>query len=124
MNLVLVLVGGAAGAPARWYLDQVIQGRHDRAYPWGTFIINVLGSFLLGALLGGASVGGLTHGWVVLLGVGFCGAFTTFSTFGFEAVRLIERGRAGVGAAYVLSSLAAACAAAALGWAIGAAAWA
>ncbi|HVW33848.1 MAG TPA: CrcB family protein, partial [Acidimicrobiia bacterium] len=63
-------------------------------FPWGTFIINVTGSFLLGLLTGL----GLSHGFPkvprLVLGTGFCGAYTTFSTFTFESVRLLEEGTA------------------------------
>jgi CrcB protein len=90
--LALVLVGGAVGAPLRYLADLLIQSRHDSLLPWGTFTVNVAGSAVLGVVSALAATGA-TPGWVLtLVGTGFCGALTTFSTFGFETVRLIEDG--------------------------------
>lgn len=90
MTLLLVLAGGAVGAPLRYVTDRLVQKRHDQVFPWGTLVVNVAGSFLLGALLGTAGAG-LLPPWVApLVGVGFCGALTTFSTFSFETLRLLE----------------------------------
>lgn len=92
MTLVLVFVGGAVGAPLRYLTDLLIQSRHDSVYPWGTFTVNVAGSALLG-LLAGASQAAALPAWVfTLVGTGVCGALTTFSTFGYESVRLLEEG--------------------------------
>ena len=89
MTLLLVIIGAAIGAPARYLGDRAIQGRHDSVFPWGTFTINVTGSALLGFL---AALPG--HGAAgVITGTAFCGAFTTYSTFGYETFRLAE-GRA------------------------------
>jgi CrcB protein len=86
------LAAGAAGAPARYLLDRAVAERTKGAFPWGTFVINVTGSFLFGFLTGL----GLNHAFPkvprVVLGTGFCGAYTTFSTFTFETVRLLEEG--------------------------------
>jgi CrcB protein len=102
MNLLLVFAGGAAGAPARFILDRLIQRWYDSAFPWGTLAINVSGSFVLGALLAlRPSEQALT-----LLGTGFCGALTTFSTFGWETVQLLEEGELRRATLNVLGSLA------------------
>src|SRR6478735_1038782 len=119
MTALLVVLGGAAGAPARWWLDQVVPQRPD-GVPWGTVIINVLGSFVLGVLLGATAGAHLAvDPWVALVGTGFCGAFTTFSTFGFETVRLVEEGAHRQAALNVATSLAVGLGAAALGWELG-----
>lgn len=90
--MLLVLLGGAIGAPARYLTDLAIQSRHDSVFPWGTFTVNVVGSLVLGAVTAAAS-GGAVAGWVLtFVGTGVCGALTTFSTFGFETVRLVEDG--------------------------------
>ncbi|MHB8669074.1 MAG: fluoride efflux transporter CrcB [Acidimicrobiales bacterium] len=85
-------VGGALGAPARYLLDGLVQDRTQGAFPWGTFVINVTGSLLLGLITGA----GLYHAFPatprIWLGTGFCGAYTTFSTFTFETIRLLEEG--------------------------------
>ena len=92
MTVAMVLLGGAVGAPMRYLTDLYVQSRHDSVFPWGTFTVNVLGSLVLG--ITAAVVTGLgAPAWVlVLVGTGFCGALTTFSTFGFETVRLLEEG--------------------------------
>jgi CrcB protein len=114
MTVVLVLLGGALGASARYLTDVAVQRSHGTEFPWGTWTVNVVGSFLLGLVAAAGS-----HWVVTLVGVGFCGALTTFSTFGYETVRLSEEGESAVAAANVAGSLAAGLAAAALGWWLG-----
>jgi CrcB protein len=91
VTALLVVIGAAVGAPLRYLVDRAVRARHDSAFPWGTFVVNVGGSFLLGVLAGGASTGA---GVMALLGTGFCGALTTYSTLGYETLRLVEQ-RAG-----------------------------
>lgn len=116
-GLVLIAVavaGGAAiGAPCRYLLDRAVQGCHGQRFPWGTVLINLLGSAVLGVLLGSAAgpaaagsaagsaaAGSVAAGFLpgvspVLLaaaGAGWCGAFTTYSTFGYETVQLARDG--------------------------------
>jgi fluoride exporter len=118
MTVLLVLVGGMIGAPARYLTDRFVQARHDSVFPWGTFVINVAGSALLGFLLGAQRHLGLPGGLADLLGTGFCGGLTTFSTFGYETLRLLEDGAIGEAGLNVLGSLLAGVAAAALGFAL------
>ncbi len=115
MILALVMLGAAVGAPSRWLLDRSVQSRHDSVFPWGTFTINVAGSLLLGVILGAD----LSQQWVALLGAGFCGGFTTFSTFGFETVRLVEDGSGTVALLNVGASMAVGLLAAIAGWYLG-----
>ena len=89
---VAFVVAGAVGAPLRYLVDIAITERVKGAFPWATFVINVSGSFLLGLLIGLGLHHGLPKTARVVLGVGFCGAYTTFSTFAFETVRLFEEG--------------------------------
>lgn len=116
MMLLLVMLGAAIGAPARWLLDSSIQARHDRVFPWGTWTINVTGSFALGVLLSLADSGHVTAEVVALVGTGFCGGFTTFSTFSFETIRLIDEGAVATATANVVASVGTAVAMAATGW--------
>ncbi|MGK8520221.1 fluoride efflux transporter CrcB [Nocardia asteroides] len=90
MTVLLVLAGGAIGAPLRYLIDRAVQDRRDSLFPWGTFLVNLLGCLALGAL-GGAGTA-LPPSLFALLGTGLCGALTTYSTFGYETVRLAERG--------------------------------
>lgn len=104
-TVLLVLAGGAVGAPLRYVTDRLVQRRRDQVFPWGTLIVNVVGSLVLGVLLG-ASATGVLPGWVTpLAGVGFCGALTTFSTFSFETLRLLEDGAPLKAAANVVANL-------------------
>lgn len=88
MTLLLVFVGGVVGAPTRYLIDRFVQRRRDGVFPWGTLTVNLVGSFILGLIVG-AQPGGVV---TALAGTGFCGALTTFSTFGYETVRLLEEG--------------------------------
>ena len=114
-----VAVGGLVGAPSRYLLDRAISGRTQTNRPWGTFVINLTGSLLLGFLTGTTMTGHLSEVGKALLGTGFCGAYTTFSTFSFESVRLLEDGRIVDAAGNVVMSVAVGLAAAAAGLAIG-----
>ena len=80
------------GAVARYAADQVISHRHDSVFPWGTFIINVSGSFLLGLTTGLAAHHGLSATAAAIIGSGFCAGFTTFSTWMWETIALSETG--------------------------------
>ncbi len=90
--IVCVAAGGSLGAPARFALDRVVADRVESDFPFGTFLINITGSFLLGLLTGLDLAGHLPTPVKALVGTGFCGAYTTFSTWSFETVRLIEDG--------------------------------
>jgi CrcB protein len=103
--ILAVLAGGMAGAPARYLTDRFVQSRHDSVFPWGTFAVNVAGSAILGFLLGAERHLGLPPVVFALLGTGFCGGLTTFSTFGYETLRLVEDGALGEAGANVLGSL-------------------
>ncbi|CCH28880.1 fluoride efflux transporter CrcB [Actinosynnema sp. NPDC047251] len=82
MTALLVFCGAAVGAVARHLTDRALRTRHR--FPWGTLTVNVAGSFLLGCLTGAAPA------WAALVGTGFCGGLTTYSTFSFDTVRLLE----------------------------------
>jgi CrcB protein len=92
VTALLVLLGGAVGAPLRYLTDLIVQSRHDSVFPWGTFTVNAVGSLILGATAGAVATAGGPEWILTLVGTGFCGALTTFSTFGFETVRLAEEG--------------------------------
>jgi CrcB protein len=91
VTALLVVAGAVIGAPLRYLTDLFVQSRHDTVFPWGTLAVNAAGSLILGAIAGAVSAGAPV--WLLtLVGTGFCGALTTFSTFGFETLRLVEDG--------------------------------
>lgn len=119
MTWLLVVGGGMVGASARYLTDRAIQRRHDSVFPWGTFTVNVVGCLVLGVLTGAVTQGAAPASAQALLGIGFCGALTTYSTFSYETMRLAETGArlfaaanltvsvvAGVGAIFVGSAIA------------------
>jgi CrcB protein len=100
-HLALVALGGSAGACLRWLLGSWGSAKFPSALPVMTLLINVSGSFLLGALAGSAPSDTAS----LLLGTGFLGAYTTFSAFQLENVRLLEGRRRKVFVAYAAGSL-------------------
>jgi CrcB protein len=91
---VWIGVAGAAGALARFMVGAWLSGRGDRSVlPWGTFVVNMLGSFLLGLLTGSVLArGAVSPTMKLVLGTGFMGAFTTFSTWQHELFRTYAKG--------------------------------
>jgi fluoride exporter len=91
--VVAVAVASGVGAQARYALDLMVQRRlGGSVLPWGTMTVNVVGSAALGALVAVAQTGRLDETVEIVLAVGLCGAFTTFSTWTYETVRLLEEG--------------------------------
>jgi CrcB protein len=106
VNILAVAVGGSAGSVAR-YLVGIAAGRlFGMAFPWGTLIINIVGSFVLGALAEAFALRwDATQAVRVFLTVGICGGFTTFSTFSLDTVYLMNRGEMMLAAAYMAASV-------------------
>ena len=118
MTALLVAVAAALGAVSRYALDLAIQRRHRGVFPLGTMTINVLGSLILGIVTGLAAHHGLNARAAVVAGVGFCGGFTTFSTWTWETLALAEARASRLALLNVLGSLALGLAAAAAGLAL------
>lgn len=85
-------LAAAVGAVCRYLLDQLVQHQHDSTFPWGTFAINVTGSFGLGLLTGLGAHHGLPSTLTTIIGVGFVGGYTTWSTYVYESLALAEIG--------------------------------
>jgi CrcB protein len=115
MTVLLVALGAAVGAPARYLADRTVQRRFSPALPWGTIVINVVASFVLGILTGSHH---LSTSVAALLGTGFCGTLSTYSTFAFETHRLAEDGRRDLAVVNLVVTLVAGIGAAILGFAI------
>jgi CrcB protein len=118
---VAFVAAGAIGAPLRYVVDGFVSERTEGVFPWGTLVINVSGSLVLGFLTGLALYHSFPQTPKVVLGTGFCGAYTTFSTFSFETVRLLEEGSVNEALRNALGSLVTCSIAAALGMTL--AAW-
>jgi fluoride exporter len=106
VRITLLIVFGALGTLARYGLQGLVQARAGSSFPAGTLLVNLVGCFLLGGIAEYA----MTHlsvppEWRIGITVGFLGAFTTFSTFTFEAVRLMQDGEWWRGWAYILASV-------------------
>jgi CrcB protein len=118
MTALLVVLGAAAGAPLRLLAERVATARRGPGSALGTLAVNVAGSLVLGVLLGASSA----PAWLVaLVGTGFCGTLTTFSTFGADVVRLVETRAVGRALAYLAATLGLGLGAAAAGYALAAA---
>lgn len=105
-QLLAVAAGGAIGASLRWVIAGAVQRASGSAFPWGTFAVNAIGSFALGFLFV-YLIERSTYGEIMrlLLTVGLLGAFTTFSTYSLESIRLLEQGAFGMAAANVLGQV-------------------
>lgn len=115
-----VAVAGGVGAGVRLLLDEAISLRSRGEVPWATVIINVSGSLVLGVLTGLAVGQLLPESWHLVIGSGFLGGFTTFSTASFETVRLLQEHRWKAGVLHGLGMLLAATCAAGIGLWLGA----
>lgn len=90
---VSLAAAGGLGAAARYALDAAIGSRLRTVFPWATFIINVSGSLALGLVTALASGHLLPQEWALIVGSGFLGGYTTFSTTSYETIRLLREGR-------------------------------
>ena len=103
---IAIAFGGAIGAVSRYWLYSAVQRLHDSGFPLGTFVVNVLGSFLIGAffvLL--AEKARIAEQWRPIIVVGFLGGLTTFSTFSLDALLLFEQGHYNTALFYIISSI-------------------
>lgn len=121
--MVEVGAGAVLGAPARFVVDQVVNAKTRAAFPWGTYVVNATGALLLGFLAGMTLYHGMGDVPYLIVGTGFCGTYTTFSTFGWETVRLVEDGTPISGLSNVLGSLAVGLGLAAAGMGLAYVAW-
>lgn len=115
MMALWVALAGSAGAVARFVLDGMIRSRRATEFPWGTMVINVTGSLLLGFVVGLVLFRGAPSEVQTIIGVGFCGGYTTFSTASVETIRLIQRRRYLAGVTNALATLVVTVAAGAVG---------
>lgn len=118
MTVLLVAVGAALGALARHLTQHLVATRRPSTFPWAVLAVNLVGSLLLGAVLAAAQDGGLPDQLATGIGVGFCGALTTYSTFSYDTLRLVEERTYALAVASVLLNVVGSVLAAAAGWAL------
>jgi CrcB protein len=118
MLILGLLVAGAIGAPARYLVDDIVTEHTKSDVMLGTLVVNISGSFILGVLTGLVLYHALPATPKTILGTGFCGAYTTFSTFAYETVKLADDGETGAAARVLLASLILPAVAAGLGLAL------
>jgi CrcB protein len=106
MNYLLVFVGGGLGASLRHFINVICAKCIGIGFPWGTFIINISGSIVMGLIAGYlAFKGEATQAWRLFLMTGILGGYTTFSAFSLDTALLYERGALALAAVYVLGSV-------------------
>ena len=104
-NLLIVMIGGAIGAGFRYHVGKLALQNLGPAFPWGTFIVNLLGGLLIGLLAGTLARDGSEEPLRLFLAVGVLGGFTTFSAFSLETFHMINRGDMAMAAAYAVASV-------------------
>jgi fluoride exporter len=92
-NILLVSTGGALGSVLRYVCQKWIHQLYPQAFPWGTFLVNIVGCFLIGIFFAASEKSTvITADWRLFLTTGICGGFTTFSAFAFENMNLLRTG--------------------------------
>jgi CrcB protein len=119
MIIALLVLAGACGALARFEVEVAVRRRVGGSFPYGTLLINVSGSFVLGIIAGLAAHRGVPTQLVTVVGTGLLGSYTTFSTFSFDTVGLVETGRLRAAVANLGASLVLGLGAAAVGLVVG-----
>ena len=91
--IILVGIGGFAGSVGRYLIAQLVQGNLLTSFPFGTMTVNILGCFIIGMIYALSMKGSMPAEYRVLLATGFCGGFTTFSSFSYESMTLMQDGQ-------------------------------
>jgi fluoride exporter len=106
LAVLLVAIGGGIGSVTRYLVGGWFASRFGPAFPYGTFVINVTGSFIIGLFLAFAQERiSLSPYWRLFFAVGFLGGYTTFSSFEYESVRLLQDGEMLLGSVYLIGSV-------------------
>ena len=105
-HMLIIGLGGFLGSIGRYLLQLSIGRVLVHIFPYGTLVVNIIGCFLLGLIYGLAEQKDIfNHEWRLFLAIGFCGSFTTFSTFAFENLQLFNQNAHGHGLLYILLSV-------------------
>jgi CrcB protein len=106
LKYVVVGIGGCLGSILRFWLGNYVGSKMGTRFPYGTFVINITGSFLIGLVFAFLTERSQwSPYWRYLIPIGFIGGYTTFSSFEFETLRTIQEGQVGIGLLYVTSSV-------------------
>ncbi len=105
MTILQIALGGAIGALSRWFVGGWVQQAAGPGFPLGTFVVNASGSLLLAFVVGFLEGVAAPPAWRSFLAIGFCGAYTTFSTFSFESARLLQAGEWSRASLYLFGSV-------------------
>jgi fluoride exporter len=106
LEVLFVALGGAIGSAARYLVGGWFAARFGAAFPYGTFVVNVTGSFIVGLFLAYAQERvSLSPYWRLFFAVGLVGGYTTFSTFEYESIRLLQDGEMLMAAVYLIGSV-------------------
>ena len=116
--LLLIGTGSFIGGILRYLIAAPFMHKYPAGFPWGTWIVNILGCLLIGILYGYAERWSFPKEWRMFLAIGVLGGFTTFSSFSNEAVTLFQNGAYGYAITYVLSSVLLGIGATFLGWSL------
>jgi CrcB protein len=104
-NLLLIFIGGGLGSVSRYALGIFISEKFKSFFPWGTLSINILACFILGVVTAWIAAKGDNSSLRMLIGVGFCGGFSTFSTFTAETMNMLSRGQTASALLYIAGSV-------------------
>lgn len=104
-NILLVGLGGAIGSILRYIISKILNEQVSSSFSWGTFAVNIIGCFIIGAVTSYAQKHGISSETKLLLTTGLCGGFTTFSTFSLENIQLIDTNQNPSSLIYIVSTL-------------------
>ena len=104
-QLLLIFIGGGLGSVSRYLMGLFVHKIVQVAFPIGTLLVNVLGSFLIGFIYALFLKEAINHDVRLFLAIGFCGGFTTFSSFSFDSLQLLRNGQTLAFAGYIIASI-------------------
>lgn len=104
-NILIVGLGGAIGSILRYIISKLLNENISSTFSWGTFAVNIIGCFIIGAVTSYAQKHGLSGEMKLLLATGLCGGFTTFSTFSLENIQLIDSNQNLILGIYIIATL-------------------
>ena len=105
-SVLIVGIGSFIGGALRYLISTLFKQYCTQGFPWGTLLVNLMGCFIFGVIFALFSkYSSTSHPWCLLLTTGLCGGFTTFSTFAYESVLMLQQGNLSGFISYVATSL-------------------